>query len=271
MQKKIITGGKHISYQVYGEGKPVLLLHGFAEDHRIWQNQINSLANQYQLIVPDLPGSGLSTLSADMSMEGMADTVHEILLHEVSPSSDVNDTVIIGHSMGGYIALAFAEKYPELTAAFGLFHSTAYTDSAEKKIARQRSIQFIRNHGSYEFLQQSIPNLFCESSRMHNINLVHQLVDQYKGFDEEALVIYYEKMMIRADKTALLNNTSKPVLFVIGQQDSAVPFEQSLQQCHLPQLSYIHILKHTGHMGMWEEPEKSNAVIISFLSDIHVY
>jgi pimeloyl-ACP methyl ester carboxylesterase len=271
MQKKIAAEGKQISYDVYGEGKPVVLLHGFAEDHRIWQNQINLLADQYHLIVPDLPGSGLSALSADMSMEGMADTIQKVLLHELSGTPNFNNAVVIGHSMGGYIALAFAEKYPELTAGLGLFHSTAYADNPEKKIARQRSIQFIRNHGSYEFLQQSLPNLFSESFRMHNRGLVNEMIAQYSEFDKESLIIYYEKMMARPDKTAFLKNTGKPILFIIGQQDNAVPFDQSLQQCHLPQLSYIHILKNTGHMGMWEEQEKTNSSIASFLSDVHVY
>jgi pimeloyl-ACP methyl ester carboxylesterase len=271
MQKKIVTEGKQISYDLYGEGNPVILLHGFAEDRRIWQNQINLLADQYRLIVPDLPGSGLSDVSADMSMEGMADSIQKVLLHELSGTPHFNHAVVIGHSMGGYIALAFAEKYPELTTGLGLFHSTAYADSSEKRTARQRSIQFIRNHGSYEFLQQLLPNLFSESFRMHNKNLVGKMIAQYSEFDKESLIIYYEKMMVRPDKTSFLATTGKPILFIIGQQDSAVPFDQSLQQCHLPQLSYIHILKNAGHMGMWEEPEKTNTSIASFLSDVYVY
>jgi pimeloyl-ACP methyl ester carboxylesterase len=271
MQKQILINQKLICYAVYGKGKPVVLLHGFAEDNSIWRNQIDALSANFLLIVPDLPGSGRSEIIDDMSMEGMADIIREILLTELHDRSLLKGAVIIGHSMGGYITLSFIEKYPELAVAFGLFHSTAYEDSEEKKMARQRGIEFIRNHGSYEFLKQSIPNLFCEQFRISNTWVVAKLIEQYKTFNAKSLVIYYEKMMQRIDKTEFLRKAEKPVLFVIGQQDNAIPFKHSLEQCHLPQLSYIHILKNSAHMGMIEEVEKTNSLLTSFLEDVYVY
>jgi pimeloyl-ACP methyl ester carboxylesterase len=270
MQKEIILRGKKLTYSIYGTGKPVMLLHGFAEDHRIWQHQVNSLSAHYQLIIPDLPGSGQSDLSGDMSMEAMAADMQELLLKHICSHFAEKKVAIIGHSMGGYIALAFAQKYPELTAGIGLIHSTAYADGVEKKQARQRGIEFIRNRGSSEFLQQSIPNLFSEQYRIHNPAVIKKLIEQYKDFDDTTLIIYYEKMMQRTDKTPLLATTNKPVLFIIGKHDTAVPYEQSLRQCHLPSLSYIHILKNSAHMGLWEEHTKTNAAITSFLQDVYV-
>jgi pimeloyl-ACP methyl ester carboxylesterase len=271
MQKQIFINQKLICYSVYGKGSPLVLLHGFAEDNGIWRHQVDALAAHYLLIIPDLPGSGRSEIIDDMSMEGMADIIREILLKELPSALLLKSAVLIGHSMGGYITLSFVEKYPELTIAFGLFHSTAYKDSEEKKTVRQRGIEFIRNHGSYEFLKQSIPNLFSEQFRTNHPMVVAKLIEQHKDYNASSLVIYYEKMMQRIDKTELLRKTGKPVLFVIGQQDNAIPLKQSLEQCHLPQLSYIHILKNSAHMGMMEEVEKTNSLLTSFLEDVYVY
>jgi pimeloyl-ACP methyl ester carboxylesterase len=271
MQKQLLINGKIIAYSIYGKGKPVLLIHGFAEDNRIWQYQLDALSASYQLIIPDLPGSGSSQLIEDMSMEGMAASIREILIKEVSNPYLLSGAVIIGHSMGGYVTLAFAEKYPELTAGFGLFHSTAYEDSEEKKIARQRGIEFIRNHGSYEFLKQAIPNLFSDQFRITRAIEVSKQVEKYKYFSADSLVTYYEKMMQRVDRIELLKKTTKPVLFIAGELDKAVLPEQIFEQCHLPQLSYIHMLRHTAHMGMVEEVEKINNILTSFLDHVCVH
>lgn len=110
-----------------------MLIHGFGEDAAIWNNQTEYLKDKFQLIIPDLPGSGKSEMTDDMSMEGMAEVIHSIIRQE-----DIDACTVIGHSMGGYITLAFAEKYPDYLSAFGLFHSTAYADSDEKNHPPQR-------------------------------------------------------------------------------------------------------------------------------------
>jgi len=106
MNKEISIDGKKIFYRVFGRGKPVLFVHGFGETGSVWHHQIEFLENRFQLIVPDLPGSGQSAIIDDMSMEGMAGIMKNILDGEA-----IRDPVVIGHSMGGYITLALAEKY----------------------------------------------------------------------------------------------------------------------------------------------------------------
>ena len=262
MKKSILYNGKPVLYQVTGNGKPVVLLHGFAEDNRIWNTQLEFLRNDYQLIIPDLPGSGESPLQEDVSMEAMAGVVNAILDEE-----EITKTILVGHSMGGYITLAFAEKNPERLSAFGLFHSTSYPDSEEKKAARQKNIAFIRTHGTLEFLKQSIPTLFSEQFRKANADIVNNLIQQYKDFDPAALIAYYEAMMQRPDRTHVLKQFDRAILFIIGKHDNAIPFKDSLELCHLPSLSYIHILNNAGHMGMIEENEKSNNILSEFLKD----
>jgi pimeloyl-ACP methyl ester carboxylesterase len=264
MQLNTVDGSIH--YTVAGNGRPVMLLHGFGEDSDVWKYQLRALSPFYRIILPDLPGSGLSPFHAgNGSMEKYAAQLIAILDKE-----NIEKFVLIGHSMGGYITLAFASKYPEKLDAFGLFHSTAYPDSAEKIATRQRGIEFIRTHGSKAFLQQSTPNLFSENYRNKHTDIINGMITQYEGFEPGALIEYYEAMIGRKDRTAVLRTFEKPVLFIIGKQDTAISPEQMLQQSHLPQISYIHFLENSGHMGMWEETAKANDALKTFLDGVYI-
>ena len=155
-----------------------------------------------------------------------------------------------------------------MVKALGLFHSTAYADSEEKKAARKKNIEFISTHGSKAFLKQAIPGLFGEAFKKSQPEFVDQFIERYKDFQPDALVAYLGAMMQRPDRTKVLITTAKPVLFIIGKHDIAVPFEDSLRLCHLPSLSYIHILDHSGHMGMIEDPETSINALKNFIKDL---
>ena len=261
MKKKIIYQHSVISYHVSGNGKPVLLVHGFGEDHTVWRHQVAALQAEVQLIVPDLPGTGGSDLIADMTMEGMAEVLHAIIHEE-----NLEPCIVIGHSMGGYITLALVEKYWNHVAAFGLFHSTTYADSEEKIANRRKSIAFVKEQGAFAFLKTSIPNLFSEETRRHQPELVAAQISSMTNFSAEALVSYYEAMIRRPDRTALLLSASMPVLFIIGENDTAVSPEDALKQSHIPGKSYIYWLSHTAHMGMLEEPELANRYVKEFLN-----
>ncbi len=268
MDKKLFYRSSEIFYRTEGMGPPVLLLHGFAEDHRIWGIQTSFLQKNFRVIVPDLPGTGLSGGIPDMSMEGMADCIKVLLDIEFPPESPavLNGIIVIGHSMGGYISLALAERYPDSVKALGLFHSTAYADNEEKKMARRKSIEFIRKYGSSAFIEESFPALFSERFKNQSPEIIADLTERYAHFNPESLVTYYHEMMKRPDRTHLLKKISKPVLFVMGEEDKAVPPDQSLQQSHMPCLSYIHILENSGHMGMLEEAGRSCTLLNDFCS-----
>ena len=264
-RKSIQLKNSQIFYTVAGKGSPVVLIHGFAEDSDVWKFQLDILSEHFQLIIPDLPGSGASALIEDMSIEGMAACVQEIIGQELGRDSKSPLPIVIGHSMGGYITLALAHKNAGMLAGFGLFHSTAFADNEEKKTSRRRSIEFMQTHGSYEFIKQSAPNLFTEENRIEKTGMVEDLISRYGNFDTAALIAYYEAMIERPDRTAVLQSFDQPVLFIIGKQDKAIPFEDSMKQCHLPQLATVQILENAAHMGMWEEKEKSSQALLSFL------
>lgn len=139
MQKKAAKGPLTVSYTSVGKGKPVVLIHGFGEDHRIWHKQLPSLQTNHNVLLPDLPGTGASVPFHDLSIESMADAVLLMLEEE-----QIDRCIMLGHSMGGYVTLAFAEKYPERLQAFGLIHSTAYADSEEKKKPAKNQLHLYR-------------------------------------------------------------------------------------------------------------------------------
>lgn len=262
-QKELIYKHAKIHYRIGGKGTAVVLLHGFGEDGSVWDRQLPSLEEHYRLLVPDLPGSGQSDMlnGEAIGMEDYAEAIKAIL-----DTEHIDQCHLLGHSMGGYIMLAFAEKYAAMLQSIGLVHSSAYADNDEKKAARQKSIGFIEKNGTGAFLATSIPGLFKDMGNPDTPqNDMALLLEKGKAFLPEALVQYYKAMIARPDRTTVLNKFAGPVLFVMGQYDTAVPMQQSLQQSYLPAKASIHILRNSGHMGMLEETERLNKILYGFL------
>jgi pimeloyl-ACP methyl ester carboxylesterase len=252
-----------LEYNKYGEGFPVILLHGFGEDNTIWNNQIVVLKEFCQLIIPNLQGTGSSPLMQDkslLSIEDMADDIQSLLEKE-----KITECILLGHSMGGYITLAFAEKYPQYLKGFGLIHSTAYPDSEEKKKNRLKSIDIIEEYGGYSFLKNTIPNLFSVRFKFNNEESVEELIQKSKSFSNTSLQAYCHAMMTRPDRTKVLSNSELPILLVAGTEDIAAPLKDLKEQSLLSKMIEFHILERVGHMGMWEAPQEINQLALSFI------
>src|SRR5215471_2592237 len=147
MEGKFDLNKASIFYRIEGDGLPLVLLHGFGEDSNVWNEQIDFLKAYCKLIIPDIPGSGRSAFKENESdaktIDYYAECIHALLQNE-----RINNCLMLGHSMGGYIVLAFAEKYPILKG-YGFIHSTAFADSEEKKQNRKRGIEMMEEYGSY--------------------------------------------------------------------------------------------------------------------------
>ena len=256
-----------ISYTDIGSGKLVFLLHGFGEDAGIWQLQKEFLQPHYRLIIPDLPGSGDSDLLAkdNITIDDYADVIYA--LYQSLQLSDNQQISILGHSMGGYISLAFAKKYAAIVKPVGLIHSTAFADSKEKKQVRLRGIEIMAEYGAFAFLKNTIPNLFAENFKQQFPKVVESLIEKGNQFTVSSLQQYYISMMNREDKTILLKSLNIPVLFIIGTEDVAVPLQDVLQQVHLPYIAQIKILEDVGHMGMLEATDIANTAVLEFLNN----
>lgn len=253
---------KKIFYRSCGKGLPVVLLHGLPFDGSIWKEQVHVLQEHFHLIIPDIPGSGRSEIlgGENISIDDYADVVKVILDEE-----KIDHCTAIGHSIGGYITLAFAEKYPGSLHGFGLFHSSAFADDEEKKQTRRKTIEFVQKNGVEPFLKTIIPNLFAGKQHLKKIET---LIEEGKKVSAASLIQYYYAMIDRPDRTHVLKTFNNPVLFIIGEKDTAIPLNISLQQCHLPAISFVHILKDSGHMGMIEESKRSTGLLLSFLQNI---
>lgn len=257
-----------LNYSVYGKGTPVILLHGYGEDSTIWELQCEALSAHCLLIVPDLPGSGKSIISPkghadwlpNLSIKDLAKSIDEILLIENIPSC-----IILGHSMGGYISLAYASLFPQKLGGMGLVHSTAFADSEEKKKLRLKSIEFLQEHGGFAFFKTSMANLFGKKFRNNHPEMIEAQIEKTKAFDTPILIGYTKAMMLRTDKTAVLKQATFPVLFAAGTEDIAAPLTDIQQQATLPNKSYLEIMESVGHMGMIEAPDTLNQHLVKFI------
>jgi pimeloyl-ACP methyl ester carboxylesterase len=258
-EKEIILNNKKVFYRTIGKGPAVVLLHGFGEAGWVWSHQFNTIEG-FQFIVPDLPGSGRSEMIDNMSIEGLAEAIYQSL-----KQLNINQCTMIGHSMGGYITLAFAEKYPALLNSYGLFHSTAFADTEEKKASRKKTIESIQQNGMAAFLQNFIPGLYGNYFKQQHPDAIENHLTQATALTEAALIAYSQSMIERPDRTNVLKQNKMPVLFVLGKEDVAIPFQDTLKLASMPDISYIHILKKAGHMGIIEEPEQSNKILNNFL------
>lgn len=249
-----------MAYHAEGKGTPIVLLHGFCEDHKIWEEFQQDLRDEpYQVIVLDLPGFGASEVVDGITIEGMAKRVHELL-----QILNTGPAVLIGHSMGGYVALAFARLFPDALMGLGLFHSHPYADEPEQKVLRQKSIDFIKRQGHILFVKQLIPKLFPDSFARSNAFLLEKLIYRASLFPSEGIMAGQKAMMERKDETETLRQCKVPVLFIVGKLDSAIPADKSLEQTHLAETASIHIMEKVGHMGQFESRKSTQRYVRQF-------
>lgn len=238
---------------------PVVLLHGFAEFGNVWKYQIDFLKDYCQVIVPEW-----AVEEIDMSS---IETIADAVAHFISTTLK-QPVILIGHSMGGYITLALVEKYPDLIMGFGFVHSTAFADSDEKKTIRLKTADLIKNYGTEAYVRISVPNLFGEAYKRKHSAELEKFVDDVKRLSPKIMIDCILAMMRRPDRTSVLQSSRKPVMFIIGTEDKAVPMADVMQQVYLPETAYFRLLEGVGHVGMWEAPDKVNQFILKFVQDI---
>lgn len=259
----VLFNGKSICYRSVGNGGTIVLLHGFMESKEIWNDFAAELSHKYRVIAIDLPGHGKSDCIGEIhSMELLAECVNCVLVH-----AGVEDCVITGHSMGGYVTLAFAERYPDKLKGFGMFHSSALADSEEAKENRKRAINLIQqNHIS--FISSFIPDLFTLPNQEIYKKEIEELVKIAKRMSPETIIAAQEGMKTRPDRTKVLAEATYPVLFILGKLDKRVPFEKALQQVAMPNDAVLLSMGDVAHMGYIEARDKSLYAIRAFLEGI---
>lgn len=254
---------RKIYFTDLGRGKTLVFLHGFTESGKIWKDFSKKLTDDFRVIIIDLPGHGKSEgLDEVHSMELQAEVVHKVL-----KARKVRKCLMIGHSMGGYVTLAFAGKYPKILKGFCLFHSHSFADTQQDRENRERTIRLV-NEDKFSFIAQFISGLFPEEVRVQFGTKIGQLIRRAEKMQKENIIASLEGMKERYDQTLLLQTTSLPVLFILGLKDSKAPVARLWEMISLPAHSESLILRETGHMGYIEEPEKTLTAIKAFAKKI---
>lgn len=240
-----------------GQGFPVILIHGFCETHEVWSRFAKVLSKDFRVINVDLPGFGKSeSLPEGFSVNDAATAVNALIA-----DLGITSCVPIGHSLGGYVTLAMVKQKPSLFSAFGLFHSTAYADSEERKASRNKVIEFVSNHGVPPFIETFIPPLFYNKAHP-DIPFAVTMALQTR---QETLIGYAKAMRDRPDLTSVIKEFNKPIIFIAGEKDTVVPMETLEKQANLAAKAHLHVVRDTAHMGMFEKEDETLNLIRGFL------
>lgn len=238
-----------------GKGQPIIFLHGYCETHKVWLPFAEPFGKNFSVALIDLPGCGKSPLpSGTISIESVSGAVAAWL-----EQNDLSESVIVGHSLGGYVTLALAEKFPSLVKGFCLFHSTCYSDTAEKKENRNKVIEFVKKNGVKPFTDTLIPGLFAD--KFHPA--VKELLVSAADSKAESVIAYAQAMRDRPDRTEQLK-TDIPKLIIAGRKDTTIPMDASLKMSKTALNSTFLELPDAAHMGMVEAGVESQKAIELF-------
>ncbi|MDR0954344.1 MAG: alpha/beta hydrolase [Rikenellaceae bacterium] len=263
MEKFTLLGDTAVRFKEIERGeKCLVLLHGYLESMDIWDDFGGQLAKAgYRVVTLDLPGHGISEIVGPThSMAYLASIVAQLL-----DKQQIEKATLIGHSMGGYVALAFAEAYPEKTEGVVLFHATADGDSDEKKENRRREIEII-TAGRKEMLARTFPGKrYALENRRRMAEEIDADALQVMLTEDEGIVALLRGMMERKDQNEMLAHLDRPQLFLFGRHDELLPPEKAEAAAAKNPQAQVAWLEHSGHMGFVEEPEASLRIIQDFI------
>jgi pimeloyl-ACP methyl ester carboxylesterase len=258
---QILYKNTKISYSDTGKGNAIVLLHGFLENQTMWQDLIPELSKKHRVITIDLLGHGGSgCLGYVHSMEDNAEAVRSVL-----SKLRIRKAIFIGHSMGGYVALAFAELYPATVKGLVLLNSTSKADSEERKANRDRAIKAVKKD-YVGFIRLSIANLFNPDNRERLIDEIEKVRSEALKTPLQGIVASLEGMKIRKDRETLLRSTAYPILLILGKKDPVLNYEDGLKQIENTTVKLVTFPD--GHMSHIENLEELKKALLDFFKGI---
>ncbi|WP_185863154.1 alpha/beta fold hydrolase [Blattabacterium cuenoti] len=253
-----------INFKIKGEGIPIVLLHGFMESLEIWNNIYYNISNKYKVISIDLPGHGKSILTLKENAIFTMEKVAELIIKKIVIKENIQKAIFVGHSMGGYIALAMAEKYPEMFLGLCLLHSTTKSDTLEKKKNRIQSVQLaIYNYPL--FISTSIKKLFSYKKKLSYLQKDISFVKKIASNTHiNSITSFLKGMSIRKDRRFLLKETKFPKLYIAGLYDLILDIKNIYEETKNGNQVYFLAIP-TGHMGHIEDPKKIVKILENFI------
>ncbi|MGC8856079.1 MAG: alpha/beta fold hydrolase [Anaerolineae bacterium] len=244
--EKVTVNGISLAYERRGQGKPLVLIHGYPLDHTIWEEVATRLEDAFDLILPDLRGFGeSSTVSKAYTMYDIASDLAGLLDH-----LGIQRAALAGHSMGGYVALAFARLFPERVNGLALIASQVLADPPERREARYAQAAQVAEQGSGVVTEMA--------QKLTQLKPLQSTLAQLIGRQSVAGIVGALKAMAeREDSSLLLPTFSFPLVLVHGNADALIPVERAREvKAMLPTAHFVE-LAGGGHMPMLEAPEKT--------------
>ncbi|AQG78381.1 alpha/beta fold hydrolase [Spirosoma montaniterrae] len=234
------------------EQPTLVLIHGHGVDASIWDGVCAVSLFDGPTLRPDF--------SKRTDLANIDAYAHD--LHRQLQTANARKVVLVGHSMGGYIALAFAEQYPEMVSGLVLFHSTAYADDDAKKEQRKQTIQALQTEGAAPFIEKTIPKMVAPG---FSPEIVQQLVDTYRTLPANALAAGMQAIANRPDRTHLLRDARFPVLVILGKQDQLIAYDKTRTLANFSTKVNVATMETAGHLGMIEQIDEAARLLSGFV------
>lgn len=242
----------NIHYDEQGSGSAIVLLHGFLEGSWMWKDVVPTLLKKHRVITIDLPGHGLSdSIGYVHTMEEMAEAVQAVVNH-----LGVRRIGLVGHSMGGYVALAFAEQFPDNVRSLVLLQSTALADSEEKKADRLRAIELVKSNYK-SFVRRSIPLLFRPVNRRRYKDEIRWVKEEALKTSAQGIIAAIEGMRLRPNREVLLKFPPYPVHLIAGEKDPRISLDECVYLSEISEHVQLHVIKGCGHMSYVEDLQQT--------------
>lgn len=254
-----------INFSDKGSGSAIVLFHGYLETHEIWDGFADELSKSFRVIAIDIPGHGKSGKIATVhTMDLLAEAVDKVL-----STLNIDKAFLVGHSMGGYVALAYLANYSRKVVGICMFHSTPFADTDEKKANRDREIELIRQGQQESIFTVNVPKGFANDNLLPLKNKVEWAIGLARNCEPEGIIALLEGLKSRPDRQNLLKTTCVPVLFILGKKDNYIPFDVMYAVAQRTSNGEVLTLENSAHMGFIEEQGICLEALSSFVMQHH--
>jgi pimeloyl-ACP methyl ester carboxylesterase len=264
MKKYVHFRGKKIFYSEKGSGQTILLIHGYLETSDVWDSFAGKLSDRYRVIAVDLPGHGNSDIYEEVhTMEFLATTLEGLM-----NALGIEKAFMTGHSLGGYITLAFLEMFPSRLSGYCLFHSHPFADTHEALKKREREIMVVKAGKKFLMYPENVKLMFADSNLPKMYGALERSKKIASEIGAEGIVSVLKGMMQRPSRLTVMEAGKVPCLWILGAMDNYIPCNQIMEKVKLPSNAELTILAGTGHLGFIEEEERSAEIITKFISKL---
>lgn len=259
------VNGVALSYTEQGTGSPpVVLLHGFPLDARMWEAQLPAIASAgRRVIAPDLRGFGRSWSESPFTIESLADDIHALL-----SAVDAIPMVLAGLSMGGYVALAYAKKYPADLRGLIFLDTKAEADTADGRQGREKMIELVRKEGSKPIADQMMSKMLAKDAADRRPQTAQTLRQMMEACPPKTIEHALAAMRDRPDRSGELASIKVPTLVIVGESDAITPPSVAEAMVRKIPNAQLVVIDGAGHMSPMEQPEQVNRALRAFLDKV---